>query len=222
MKPRLISYKLCPFSHRVAIVLQHKDVEHEIEYIDYDNPPAWFLELSPSKKVPVLQVDGDAISESSVINEYLDQVYPNKMHPDDPVALAKNRIWIQHGGQCTVNVLHLAAKGTETEFFGTLEELRKNLDQVEPAIQGKPFFNGEVFSLVDATYAPMLQRLGFLDEILPGILDEKRHPKTIAWKDVLVAHPAVQKSSIPKMRELYRKLLWKKHGYLSGFLDKSN
>lgn len=219
MKPRLLSYKLCPFSHRVVIVLNHKEIDHDVEYIDHDNPPAWFLEISPSKKVPILQVGEEALSESSVINEYLDQAYPNKMHPEDPVACAKNRIWIEHGGQCTVNVLRLAAEENEDDFLGTLEELHKKLDQIEPAIEGKPFFNGPDFSLVDATYAPLFQRLGFLDEIKPGILDRKRHPKAVAWKDALISHPSVQKSGIPKFRELYRKLLWKRHGYLSRFMD---
>lgn len=220
MKPRLVSYKLCPFVQRVAIVLHQKNIEHDIEYIDLAKPPEWFLELSPFKKVPILQIDGDVLWESSVINEYLDEVFPNKLHPADPFLRANNRSWIEQANQFTVSVFQLGTKEAEEDFQGVLADLLKNLDMIETAISGTPFFNGAEFSLVDAAYAPILQRLDFLDEIRPGILNGKRHPKVVAWKETLVAHPSIQKASVPKIRELYRKLLWKRHGYIAQFLDR--
>ena len=61
MALKLVSYKACPFVQRVAITLQYKGVDYDIEYIDLSNPPDWFLAISPLKKVPILIVDDTVI-----------------------------------------------------------------------------------------------------------------------------------------------------------------
>lgn len=50
MKSRLISYKQCPYVLKVAIALQFKAVEYDIEYIDLAAPPEWFLKIFPAKR----------------------------------------------------------------------------------------------------------------------------------------------------------------------------
>jgi len=72
MTLKLVSFKACPFVQRVAITLENKGIEYDIEYIDLANPPEWFIAISPLKKVPLLIVDGAVIFESAVINEYID------------------------------------------------------------------------------------------------------------------------------------------------------
>ena len=49
MKPKLISFKLCPFVQRAAIALRYKAIEYDIDYVDLANPPEWFLKLTPLK-----------------------------------------------------------------------------------------------------------------------------------------------------------------------------
>ena len=75
---KLISSATCPFVQRSAITLEYKRVPYEIEFIDLNDKPKWFLEISPTGKVPVLVVrDGDreiVLFESAVINEYLDEI----------------------------------------------------------------------------------------------------------------------------------------------------
>ena len=51
MTLKLVSFKACPFVQRVAITLQYKGIDYDIEYIDLGNPPEWFLAISPLKKV---------------------------------------------------------------------------------------------------------------------------------------------------------------------------
>ncbi|RJG13569.1 glutathione S-transferase family protein [Pseudomonas cavernicola] len=219
MKPRLISFKLCPFVQRAAIALQYKTVEYDIEYIDLANPPEWFLKISPLKKVPLLLVEDHVIFESTVINEYIDEAYPNKLHPSDLILRAHNRSWIEFGNGCTWSAFHLSVKEKEEDFNNVLDDLLNKFDQIEKAIGGAPFFNGSKFSLVDSSYAPLFQRLEYLDELRPGILDKKRHPRINAWKESLLTLNAVQRSAVPEIKELYHELLWKRQGYISQFLD---
>ena len=218
-KPKLISFKLCPFVQRAAIVLQYKAIEHDIEYIDLANPPAWFPELSPLKKVPVLVVDGHVIFESAVINEFLDEAYPKRLHPDDIYLRAMNRSWIEFGNECMLNTFQLSVKESEREFIEVRDGLLNKFDQLEKVVHATPFFNGPALSLVDAAYAPMLQRLGFLDELCAGMLDAKRHPKINHWKDQLLALDAVRKSHVPELKELYHAQLAKRKGYVARFVD---
>jgi glutathione S-transferase len=221
MQLRLVSFKLCPFVQRVAIALNQKSIAYEIEYIELSNPPNWFLELSPFKKVPLLQVDNQVLLDSTAINEYLEDAYPNNLHPSNLVLRAINRSWIEHSNQCMWSAFHLSIKETEKEFVAVRDDLFEQFDKLEPSIKGLPFFNGADFSLVDASYAPLLQRLDFLNEIKPGVLDKQRHPKIVAWKDALMRHTAVNNSCVPELKTLYNELLWKRQGYISGFLDKT-
>ena len=68
---RLISFKLCPYVQRAAIVLAEKGVPFERVDIDLADKPDWFLKLSPLGKVPVLVVEQDGreevLFESAVI-----------------------------------------------------------------------------------------------------------------------------------------------------------
>jgi len=219
--PKLISYKLCPYVQRVAIALKLKGIAHTIEYIDLANPPEWFAKLSPLAKVPLLLVEGHVLFESAVINEYLDETYPNKLHPSDLILRAKNRAWIEHGNSCMANLYQLSVKESEQDFNEVRDDLLAKFDPLEHALVGPGYFNGASFSLVDASYAPLLQRLEYIDEIKPGLFDSTRHPKICAWKNCLLELEAVRESCLPEIRTLYLELLWKRRGYISRFLDKT-
>ena len=51
----LCSFKTCPWVQRAAIVLRAKQIPYDINYIDRNNRPAWFLAVSPHSKVPSTQ-----------------------------------------------------------------------------------------------------------------------------------------------------------------------
>lgn len=220
MIPKLISFKLCPFVQRASIVLKHKAIEHEIVYIDLAVPPEWFLKISPLKKVPLLVIGEHVIFESSVINEYLDEAYPNKLHPEDLILRAKNRSWIEFGNICMRDAFHLSVKETEQEFAVVRDGLLGKFDQLEKAIDGPPYFNGRELSLVDASYAPLLQRLEYIDALKPGVFDRDRHAKICGWKQALLALELVRTSCVPEIKELYYEQLWKRQGFIARFLDR--
>ena len=66
----------CPYCARVRIALAEKQVPYETVVIDLGNRPAWLYEKNPLGRVPVLEDDGFVLSESAVINEYLEERYP--------------------------------------------------------------------------------------------------------------------------------------------------
>src|SRR3972149_578337 len=90
---KLYDYPQCPFCRKVRIVLAEKGIEYERILVDLrkkEQKKEDFLRLNPYGKVPVL-VDNDVlIYESSIINEYLDEKYPNPpLMPSNFAAIEK-------------------------------------------------------------------------------------------------------------------------------------
>jgi glutathione S-transferase len=62
----------------------------------FEHHEDWFKAINPRGQVPALDHDGRIVTESTVICEYLEDVFPNegtKLRPDDPFERANMRIW---------------------------------------------------------------------------------------------------------------------------------
>ena len=191
----LCSFKTCPWVQRAAIVLRAKQVAYEITYIDRDKRPDWFLKMSPHSKVPVLVLDGkDALFESNAIAEYLDETAAPRLHPEDPVVRARNRAWTDYLPTFAAAISDAAYSDTEEEFSRKAAKIAVPFGKLDDALAQRgnsgPYFNGPKFSLVDAAYAPFLQRYTFMDRLKPiGVIS--KFPKLAAWRDALLADAAV-------------------------------
>jgi len=97
---KLWSGTLSPFSAKVRIALAEKGIEFDIAEIPWSRAGLWgpkpaeFLAVSPKGEVPVLVDDRFAIVDSTVINEYLEDAYPEvPLMPADPRERAECRMW---------------------------------------------------------------------------------------------------------------------------------
>ena len=90
----LFSARVCPYAHRTRLVLAEKGLDFELTEIDFENKPRRFLEISRYGKVPALVHAGNEIYESAIINEYLEEAFPEPaLMPADPGSAAtRNRI----------------------------------------------------------------------------------------------------------------------------------
>ncbi len=218
MDLELVSFKLCPFVQRSVITLKRKDAAYRVRYIDLADPPAWFVALSPARKVPILVVDGaHVVFESAVINEFVDEVTPGRLHPEDPLARALNRSWIAFGSGALGETLQLTMAEDAAGFAAVVARFNAKLAAVEAAFGDGPFFNGEDFSLVDAAYAPIFMRAHYIGRHAP-VLDAAALPKLAAWGDRLLALDAVAQSVVPEFVELYDDLIRRRQGYLATLL----
>jgi glutathione S-transferase len=92
---KIYSAVVCPYAHRSRLVLQEKGVDFELIEINLQNKPEGFTDISPYGKVPAIAHGDQRVWESAVINEYLDEVFPNPpLLPSSPIAKAQARIWI--------------------------------------------------------------------------------------------------------------------------------
>jgi glutathione S-transferase len=217
----LVSFKTCPWVQRAAIVLREKKIDFEFRHIERDNRPDWFLAISPHKKVPVLRVD-DTISlfESNAINEYLDETIAPRLHPEDPVQRAINRAWTDYLPTFSDQVTGVAYADDEAEGRKCLDEVPKAFERLERALEKQgagPFFNGAKYSLVDAAYAPFLQRYYYLDRIRP-IGQIEKFPRLKAWADALIKRPSTHSFPEAEFEAMYRLNVKLRKKWLSQFI----
>jgi len=87
-------------SFKVRLCLAEKGLDWTGHYLDlmaFDNLRPDYLKLNPNGVVPTLVDDGTVIVESSIINEYLDDQYPDvPLRPESARARARMRLWVQH------------------------------------------------------------------------------------------------------------------------------
>jgi glutathione S-transferase len=221
----LCSFKTCPWVQRAAIVLRAKEAAYDITYIDRDKRPDWFLKVSPHSKVPVLVIDGkDALFESNAIAEYLDETVAPRLHPAEALARARNRAWTDYVPDFAEAISGTAYSNSEEEFAKAAAGIAKPFGKLDEALARRgndgPYFNGPKFSLVDAAYAPFLQRYTFLDRLKPVGIVEK-FPRLAAWRDALLANPAVKASTVPNIEAVWQENLILRKRWLGKFVSRS-
>ena len=218
----LVSFKTCPWVQRAAIVLREKKIDFEFRHIEPDNRPDWFLAISPHKKVPVLRID-DSISlfESNAIAEYLDETIAPRLHPTDPVQRAINRAWTDYVPTFASGVTAAGYAMNEDGYKKAVAEVPVAFDRLEKALEKQnsgPFFNGTAYSLVDAAYAPFLQRYLFLERIRPnGLINN--YPRVKAWAEAIMKRPSTHSFPEAEFEAMYREGVRRRNSYMSQFVE---
>ncbi|MCA9689346.1 MAG: glutathione S-transferase family protein [Myxococcales bacterium] len=73
------------------------DEERVVDLTRFDQLDPAYLALHPRGQVPTLVVDGQPIVESSIINEYLEERFPERpLLPADPLQRARIRGWTKY------------------------------------------------------------------------------------------------------------------------------
>jgi glutathione S-transferase len=204
-----------------VIVLRAKYVEFKVSYIDLHDKPDWFLEISPHGKVPVLVVDEQPLFESNAIAEYLDETVTPQLHPLDPIKRARNRAWTDFVVDFSRALGGVSYAKDQESMQAGFELAHPRLDRLEEAIRLErgndgPFFNGDQLCMVDAAYAPFLQRFTLVEQVIEsGLL--KGYPLIQAWTDALLANDHVSRSVVAGFEEIFAENL-KRRQSLAGSL----
>jgi glutathione S-transferase len=157
------------FSQRTRVVLHEKGIDFTPVEIDLQNKPDGFTQISRYGKVPAIKHGDIEIYESAIINEYLDEVFPEPpLLPRDPGTRAIARIWIDYANTRLVPAFNkfLRSKDTQEQEQGR-REFTEALLYIEQEGLGKlsdgQYFLGNKFSLVDISFYPWFERLPLLE-----------------------------------------------------------
>jgi glutathione S-transferase len=147
-------------SLKSMIPLFEKGLPFESVYVDlhkFEQHSDWFVAINPEGQVPVLDHDGVIITHTTVINEYLEDAFPDAppLRPSDPEAKARMRYWNKfvdehvtnhvsmHGWHRMVGVI---ARGIEGGEFETLMERIPLPDQRKKWSDARSGFSEELLA----------------------------------------------------------------------------
>lgn len=169
-KFKLYNFCLSSSSWRVRIVLNLKKIKYEYVPINILKPEgdqltSQYTQLNPMNQVPTLEVDGNIITESMAISEYLEECVPDPpLYPRDPLKKAQVRSFcemINAGTQPFTN--HRTLKAVEARQIDPQEWaqywLNSRFDSMDRYLlsnKGKYCF-GDTITLGDAFLLPMVQ-----------------------------------------------------------------
>lgn len=130
------AYSTC--SQKVRLCLAEKKLEwksHEVDLAGGEQTTPAYLEMNPNGVVPTLVHDGQAVIESSVICEFLDEVYPKPpLAPADPVERAAMRAWLRFIDEIPTPAIRVPSlSGAIKRRMAALSE-----DEFRKAVEAKP------------------------------------------------------------------------------------
>ena len=194
---KIIGLRLCPFVQRVIIAARYLELKHSVEYLEDGQMPDWLLENNPLGKVPVVFVEDMVLFESHVILNYFDQITSASLYPSDALAKAWQQVLMEVASEALV--LHWQmCHATKSSTFQTFhEKLLALLNYCEQNLQGKPYFSGKVFAMIDISFAPLLQRMSDVQShYLPDLWHD--FPRLFEWWQALSKLSVVQESIYPR------------------------
>lgn len=186
-RPDLVIYgsPVSPFVRKVAGVCIAKGVPYEVEAVNVFDPPQWFRDISPMKRIPVLRdrsvaEDGVAgtIADSSAICAMIERKHPDPaLYPADPMALG-TALFIEEfadtslaasGGLGIFRPIYFAVSKGQAPDLDKARDTWANalppiFDVLEARLAGREFFAGDALSIADITVACVLMQVALVAE----------------------------------------------------------
>ncbi|KAL0328362.1 UNVERIFIED_CONTAM: Glutathione S-transferase 3 [Sesamum calycinum] len=178
----LLDFWSSPFTARVRIALREKGLE--FKSVDEDllgSKSQLLLETNPvHKQVPVLIHNGKPVCESTIIVQYIDEVWRDKaapLMPSDPYERANARFWADY----------IDRKSASNCWSRSLVR--------------KPFFGGDIFGFVDVSLVPFSCRFYTLEKCGNFSMADEC-PKLISWAKRCMERESVSRS-LPDQYKVY-------------------
>ncbi len=196
---KLYDFASSPNCQRVVVVLEEKKLPYEKVPIDLkkmEQKKPDFLKLNPYGKVPVIIDGATVLYESLVINEYLEEKYPETpLLPKDAGKRAKARILLDYGmnhldgpyQKIRKEMMKDEKERDQQLIEGARKELKHLLGRLERELGDQAYLAGD-FSLVDAALIPRFVRLAGM-----GVLPDPSLPNIGKWIERMKQRPSVQK-----------------------------
>ncbi|NIP39375.1 MAG: glutathione S-transferase family protein [Candidatus Dadabacteria bacterium] len=189
---KLYDFPRCPYCRKVRIALAEKQIPYEQILVDLNKKEQRepkFLKLNPNGKVPVLADGSKIIYESTIINEYLEEKYPDRpLLPKDIYSKARIRMLVEYCEKTFHTYVFSIYK--ELKIKKTLKANQKLIDlnktkldtelkYLNEILKGHSYIAGR-FSLADAAFMPRALILDYLD-----IKVNSKYKFVLSWIDRL-------------------------------------
>jgi len=197
---KILGIPLSPFVRKVAVVLNIKGIDYEVEPILPGSDDPAFRAVSPLGKIPVLIDEELSIPDSSVICEYLEEAYPEiPVLPREPAHRARARFLEEYGDTKLVevtapifieNFVNPNIFKTDTDAARVKKTVNEALPPVLRYLEGIVPETGYLFGQLCTADVSMVS--GTINAGYGGFeVDASRWPRYAAYKQRVIEHPAV-------------------------------
>lgn len=198
-----------PFVRKVLVMLTEKNLPWELEEVNVFDPPDWFVELSPARRIPVLRDRSIAtagiagtIADSSAICGYLERKYPEPaLYPQDPMAYGR-ALWFEEYADTLLaarigfgllrTLVAAPARGQPPDLQRARKTYHEDLPPLFSYLDGeigpREFIVGERFSIADIALAAQLSGM----RITRVPIDAQRWPNLARYTQRQLARPSFQ------------------------------
>ncbi|GAB1312433.1 Glutathione-S-transferas-like protein omega 1 [Madurella fahalii] len=196
----------CPWAHRAHIALEELKVPFEEVIIDLDTPRTpEYLKINPRGLVPALSFNGEIITESAVVAQFLADIYPSHLVPVSNApggALRRARIAFfadTYASKVHDTLIRLYSATTDADREAiSLRAVAALVNEIEPLLaDASPFFGGsDKLTLAEVLTGSLAIRLitfvkvGVFPGSLYASLPEKA-PNFVNWLENVSVHPSV-------------------------------
>ena len=196
---KLYHFPLSPFCRKVRLCLAEKKIECELVEERYWEQDADFPRRNPGAKIPVLQMDGKTMAESSAICEYLEEVYPDPAlmprNADDRYEVRRLVAWFDDKFHHEVTsklvyervnkkVMGLGYPESKNVKAGA-QKIKYHLDYMAWLLDRRRWLAGDAMSLADFSAAAHLSALDYISDV-----DWNRQPAVKDWYAKIKSRPA--------------------------------
>ena len=123
-------------SQKVRLCLAEKGLAwtgHHLNLRRFDQLKPEFLALNPAGLVPVLVDGGQVFTESRIINEYLEDAYPQpRLSPEGAYARARMRLWTKNADEVATETVKLPS------FVKNIQPELQRMPRVKAALRYAP------------------------------------------------------------------------------------
>lgn len=202
----LCGFAVSNYYNKTKLVLLEKEIAFTEEEI-FPSQDEVLLKRSPLGKIPFIETERGCLSESQVILEYLEEIYPEKpLYPADSFERAKCRELIQH---LELNMeLHARRLYKEAFFGGTVSEETKNevKERLDTGLKGlerlakfSPFIAGDSFTAADCVAWLHFFMVSLSSQKIYGTDLVAAHiPNVASYMQLIESRPHAQKVAVDR------------------------
>jgi glutathione S-transferase len=158
-----------------------------------------FLSTTPFRMTPVLVHGETCVFESALINEYINDEFPNPpLLPADPAGRIEARKWIHFGESRILSTLTLIARLDDIQAQRVaIGELGAGISWFDANVLRDewrgPYLFGEMFSLTDIAFHTVFETLRKMEEML-GATIVASHPSMDLWQHNIAERPSIRQA----------------------------
>eukprot|EP00798_Chlamydomonas_sp_ICE-L_P031719 gene31719-6917_t len=180
----------------VWIQLEEKRIPYRMVTVEmgaYGEKAAWFLEKNPKGLIPVVELDGEVVTESAAIMAVLEAKFPEHNPLIPPEGSEEKKTYDEMMTLVDSPMYSTWSKWIANTIPEEKDAARKAFEDLVDVAEAKlaklggPFFLGEMFSLVDVNLIPSFERMVASSLYFKGLnmREGTRWPNLARWYEAM-------------------------------------